>query len=116
MHALSENKCIATVLQAALQLTEAQQVDLIHLRRLFYGRVGALARERRQLLLKLPVSGASESAPEASSRLADVRTVAQQLQDNSCTEFRMYLQLTSAYRRGVSKQKFSLCSHCWLAS
>lgn len=74
----------------------------MHLRRIFYGRVGALARERRQLLLKLPVSGAIESAPEASSRLADVRTVAQQLQDNSCTEFRMYLQLTSAYRRGVS--------------
>ena len=88
--------------QTALQLTEAQQVDLMHLRRLFYARLGALARERKQLLQQLPVTGASTSAPEASSRLADVRTIAQQLQDNSCLEFRMYLQLTSASRRGVS--------------
>ncbi len=37
-------------LQATLQLTEEQQEAMMHLRRLFYGKLGALRRHRQQLL------------------------------------------------------------------
>ncbi len=33
--------------QAALELTEAQQVDMMYLRMLFYARLGALSRQRK---------------------------------------------------------------------
>lgn len=36
--------------QATLQLTEEQQEAMMHLRRLFYGKLGALKRHRQQLL------------------------------------------------------------------
>ncbi len=75
----------------------------MYLRRLFYARIGSLARERKKLLQHLPY-GVGESASQASSRLADVNSIAQQLHDNSAAEFKMYLQMTSAYRRGVSFQ------------
>ena len=43
-------------MQAALQYTEAQEQDLLHLRRLFYGKLGQLARERAALLRKMPAA------------------------------------------------------------
>ena len=91
------------MLQAALQLTEAQQADLMLLRRLFYAKLGALRRERRALLQQVP-TGATGAAPalDASSRLATILTAAQMLHDNSAAEFKAYMQLTAAYRRGVS--------------
>ena len=88
------------VLQAALSLTEEQQVDLMLLRRLFYGKLGALRRERKTLLQQVP-TGATETASDASSRLATIMTAAQQLHDNSAAEFKAFMQLTVAYRRGV---------------
>lgn len=93
------------MMQAALKLSEEQQVDLMLLRRLFYAKLGALRRERKALLQQVP-TGAAETAPEASARLAAVMTAAQELHDNSAAEFRTYMQLTAAYRRGVLK---SLC-------
>ena len=92
-------------MQAALKLTEGQQVDLMLLRRLFYAKLGSLRRERKELLQQVP-TGAAETAPEASDRLAAIMTAAQQLHDNSAAEFRTYMQLTAAYRRGVLQ---SLC-------
>ena len=44
------------VTQVALQYTEAQEQDLLHLRRLFYGKLGQLARERAALLSKMPAA------------------------------------------------------------
>ncbi len=89
------------MLQTRLHLTEAQRTDLMHLRRLFYAKMGALKRERRQLLQQVP-AGAAQSTLEASTRLADITAIAQQLHDNSAAEFRTYMQFGSAYRRGVS--------------
>ena len=89
------------MLQTRLHLTEAQRTDLMHLRRLFYAKMGALKRERKQLLRQVP-AGAAESTLEASTRLADITAIAQQLHDNSAAEFRTYMQFGSAYRRGVS--------------
>ena len=92
---------VELVLQASLHLTEAQQVDMLHLRRLFYAKIGALRRERRQLVQQVP-AGAAHSTAEASTRLADITAIAQQLHDNSAAEFKTYMQFCSAYQRGVS--------------
>ncbi|DBA95755.1 TPA: hypothetical protein ACH3X1_001309 [Trebouxia sp. C0004] len=83
-----------------LHLTEAQKIDLMHLRRLFYAKMGALKRERKQLLQHVP-AGAAQSTLDASTRLADITAIAQQLHDNSAAEFKTYMQFGSAYRRGI---------------
>ena len=89
------------VLQAAMQYTEAQQQDLMLLRRLFYGKLGVLARERKECLRRVPL-GAAMTDHEVNSRLAEVVATAQELRDITAAEFQTKLQFTSAYRRGVS--------------
>lgn len=93
--------------QASLYLTEGQHTDVLQLRRLFYAKLGALARERRALWAKAP-AGAIESALHASSRLDEVVQIATELQDNSTQELRTHLQFDSAFYRGVSCTQ--LCS------
>ena len=92
--------------QAALELTEAQQVDMMYLRMLFYARLGALSGQRKELLQQAShlaeVPAEDMDAVQAASRLAPTNALAQQLHDNSAAEFQTYMQLTSAYRRGVS--------------
>ena len=82
-------------------------MDVMYLRRLFYARLGALSRERRELSRQASevsqVRGEETGAAQASTRLADLNALAQQLHDNSAAEFKTYMQLTSAYRRGVSE-------------
>ena len=82
-------------------------MDMMYLRRLFYARLGALSRERRELSRQASevsqVRGEQTGAVQASTRLADLNALAQQLHDNSAAEFKTYMQLTSAYRRGVSE-------------
>ena len=78
---------------------------MMHLRRLFYARLGSLSRERKELLHHIPV-GAIQTTFEPTTRLAAVGKLAQQLYDNSATEFRTYMQRLSAFRRGVR--------FCWL--
>ena len=51
-----------TTLQETLKYTEAQEQDLLHLRRIFYGKLGQLARERAAVMSKMP-SSAQPSAP-----------------------------------------------------
>ncbi len=43
--------------QEAFGFTSSQTRDLLCLRRLFYGRIGQLVRERQALLAKMPVAG-----------------------------------------------------------
>ena len=76
------------------------------LRRLFCGMLGALRRERKVLLQQVPTE-TSETAPDASERLATIMSAAQQLHDNSAAEFRIFMQLTAAYRRGVGFHSFT---------
>ena len=67
---------IVEVLQVAMKLTEGQEQDLLHLRRLFYGKLGQLSRERAALLKKMP----SPAQPnEAVSFHCDFQHVADQL-------------------------------------
>ena len=95
------SKLTCPCLQVALDLTEAQKQDILHLRNLFYGKLSALATRRRELLHQVPAD-AAETSLHASSRLADIMSIAQQLQDNSVAEFKVFMQLSSAYSRGVS--------------
>ncbi len=87
-------------LQASMQFTEAQQQDLMLLRRLFYGKLGVLARERKECLKRMPF-GAAATGHEVNGRLAEVVTIAQELHDVTAAEYQTKLQFTSAYRRGV---------------
>ena len=45
-----DNSKFNLFLQAALQLTEAQKEQMMHIRVLFYGKLGALRRHRKKLL------------------------------------------------------------------
>jgi len=89
-----------------MQFTEAQQQDLMLLRRLFYGKLGVLSRQRRDCLLRMPYAAAA-TEHEVSNRLSEVVTVAQELVDITAAERQTRLQFTSAYRRGVK-----LCCAC----
>lgn len=91
-------------LQAALQLTQAQQRDVLYLRRLFYSKLGALARDRQDLLRQIP-TGAAETAASTSSQLGQTAEMAQALQANSAAELRAYMQFLSAFGRGVRNNK-----------
>ena len=84
-----------------MQYTEAQQQDLMLLRRLFYGKLGVLARERKESLRRVPLEAAMTDH-EVNSRLAEVVATAQELRDITAAEFQAKLQFTSAYRRGVN--------------
>ena len=73
--------------QAAVDLNEAQQLDLMHLRRLFYCRLGSLLRERKALLSKV---GADRkdcfwTGDAASGAAGDI---AEQLRANGIAEHR----------------------------
>ena len=91
----------AVCLQDALQLTEAQQRGVLQLRRLFYSKLGALARERQALLMQVP-SGAAETAAGISNQLGQFAEAAGALQNNSDAELKTYMQFLSAFGRGVS--------------
>ena len=91
---------------------------MLHLRRLFYAKLGALRRERKELLRQVP-AGVAGATPDASTRLAEINFIAQQLHDNSAAEFRAFMQLSSAYRRGVrflrctARPVSPVCSCMW---
>lgn len=87
-------------LLAALQFSEAQQEDLMLLRRLFYGKLGVLSRSRKDCLKRMPF-GAATTAAEINGRLAEVAAIAQELHDITAEEFQTKLQFTSTYRRGI---------------
>ena len=44
-------------MQVAIDYTPCQIRDLLHLRRLFYGRLGQLLRQRQALLDEMPAAG-----------------------------------------------------------
>ncbi len=86
--------------QSAIDLTEAQQLDLMHLRRLLYGRLGQLLRERKALLSRvhsdtLDPYWTRETVPGAAQ-------VAEQLKANGIAEYKTYMQFASTFFRGVS--------------
>ena len=96
-------KLAAWNMQAAIDLTEAQQLDLMHLRRLFYGRIGQLLRERKTLLARVDTDTKELWAQQSPPGSADI---AKQLRANGLAEYRTYMQFASTFFRGVRQ----LCS------
>ena len=94
--------------QAAIDLSEAQQLDLMHLRRIFYGRLGQLLRERKQLLSQ--VAGDTSDVYRAIEAVPAFDDVAQHLRDNGLAEYRAYCQLASAFFRGVRPLTKTRCA------
>lgn len=85
----------------------------MHLRRLFYGKIGQLCRERRALLKQMGSDqelGVSIGLDDVSVRLSEVSDLAQRLQANGADEYRTYMQFTSAFLRGVSLAKLQFTS------
>lgn len=89
-----------SVMQVALKYTEAQEQDLLHLRRLFYGKLGQLARERAALLSKMPAvcsvtEGESVSFHlgyrHVTDQLALTKEVSDQLCANHAEESSVYM-------------------------
>lgn len=88
-------------MQVALKFTDAQEQDLMHLRRLFYGKLGQLARERAALLKKMPAAANEGENREplsfhsgfrhAADQLALTKEVADQLCANHAEESLVYM-------------------------
>ena len=101
LHAPLKNYMCTSVSSSALQLaldyTEAQELDLLHLRRLFYGKLGQLGRERAALMGKMP-SSVQSSQPvsfhlgfqHVAKQLAVTKEVADQLCANHAEESFVY--------------------------
>lgn len=86
-------------MQTFIDLTEAQQADLMHLRRLFYGRLGQLLRERKELLSKVHTDITHVTwTPDTVPGTAEV---ADQLRANGIAEYKTYMQFASTFFRGV---------------
>ena len=94
-------------LQNNVELSEAQIQDLLHLRRLFCGKIGQLGRARRSLLSQLPSESIGIS--HASDKLDQVTSLAEQLRANGSEEYRTYMQFASTFYRGVSVHSYVLC-------
>ena len=86
-------------LQNNVELSEAQIQDLLHLRRLFCGKIGQLGRARRSLLSQLPSESIGIS--HASDKLDQMTSLAEQLRANGSEEYRTYMQFASTFYRGV---------------
>lgn len=101
-------------MQTVLQYTEEQEQDLMHLRRLFYGKIGQLCRERRALLKQMGSEqdvGANIGLENVSVRLSEVSDLAERLQANGADEYRTCMQFTSAFLRGVRDSIFECSTH-----
>lgn len=99
----------------AYDFTPSQTRDLLSLRRLFYGRVGQLVRERQALLAKMPVAGEitqrMKSQPvkvsfhEASDALGEMTETAAKLRTNALAESNAYKSFTGAFFTGIQTSK-----------
>jgi hypothetical protein len=96
---------MALPLQAVVSYTQEQIKDLMHLRLLFYSKIGQLCRERKALLRHMADEqdvGANIGLDDVSVRLSEVSDLAEQLRANGADEYRTYMQFSSAFSRGVS--------------
>ena len=84
----------------------------MHLRRLFYSKVGQLCRERKALLSHMANEqdvGANIGLDDVSVRLSEVSDFAEQLRANGADEYKTYMQFSSAFSRGVRPNSPSWC-------
>ena len=117
-------------MQVAMDFSKSQQEDMLHLRRLFYGKLGQLSRARAAIMDQLPaeVQHVTDlpSNKAIAHDLADTTDWADQLCANGAEESRAYLFCAVALYGGVSffvsvtpAQTLPLCWHpiirddCW---
>ena len=95
---------VTLLVQAVVAYMPDQIRDLMHLRQLFYSKVGQLCRERKALLRRMADEqdvGANIGLDDVSVRLSEVSDLAEQLRANGADEYRTYMQFSSAFSRGV---------------
>ena len=99
------------LLQATKNLTTEQTQDLLHLRRMFYGRMGQLMRHRKHLLCQIPNSSAQlvPGTVELHVRKSDLDWVAGELRANGADEYNAYTTFASVMFRGVRSCNQLLC-------
>ena len=95
--------------QAAMNYSESQKQDILHLRRLFYGKLGQLSRARAAIMDQMPAAVQSSPVPpfnldlkSTANKLAETQDWAEQLCANRAEESRAYLFCTICLSRGVS--------------
>ena len=96
-------------MQATLQLTGAQQQDMLHLRRCLYSKVGQLSRERDAIMSSMPAaSQPTHSQPfqldfkNSTDKLAETKEWADALCANRANESRAFVYAKLCLSRGVS--------------
>ncbi|KAL0026893.1 hypothetical protein WJX77_009653 [Trebouxia sp. C0004] len=88
---------------SAVNLSEAQVRDFLHLRHCFWGKIGQLERTHQQIIGRL--SSGTASNPHVSDKLAEVTSLTEQLHANGSEEYRTHMQLASAMFRGILTSK-----------
>lgn len=85
-------------MQAAVNYTESQQQDMLHLRRLFYGKLGQLSRARAAIMDHMPASVQpspilpfNSNFKSSANKLVETKEWADQLCANRAEESRAYL-------------------------
>ena len=99
-------------MQEALKYTESQQQDILHLRRLFYSKLGQLARQRAALLQKVPGAGSelvhykpvtfNHGYQHVAGKLVETTEVTEQLCANRYEESQVYMYCGFCLFRCVS--------------
>jgi len=96
-------------MQATLQLTDAQQQDMLHLRRCLYSKVGQLSRERDAIMSSTPAAAQpTHSQPfqldfkHTADKLAETKEWADALCTNRANESRAFVYAKICLSRGVS--------------
>ncbi|DBA75264.1 hypothetical protein WJX77_001179 [Trebouxia sp. C0004] len=93
-------------LVVAMQYSEEQVQDLLHLRRLFYGRQGLLERQRRLLVGKLSSNEAMDMTDSPPQNNYSVLTnISRELRANAAEEHCLRLQCCCACFRGIHTSK-----------
>ena len=100
------------LLQPRLSYTESQVRDLLYLRRLYYGKLGQLYRQRKELRSQVPLACTAEAENIcATDNYTVLSDLAEKLRVNAAEEYSVFVQSFCAIFRGVSFQN-GLCCPC----
>ncbi|DBA78406.1 TPA: hypothetical protein ACH3X2_007903 [Trebouxia sp. C0005] len=94
---------------AAMQHTGSQTQDWLHLRQLFYFKIGQLARERKALVMNM--TQCQMDMGHVSDKLTQMTRWADQLRENGAEEYRSYCMFATAFLRGISTSKQIATGH-----
>lgn len=99
-----------------LAYTGSQVQDLLHLRRLYYGKLGQLYRQRKELRSQVPLACMGEVDNIcATDNYTLLSNLAEKLRVNAAEEYSVFLQSFCAISRGVqtSRQKAIMLVHAY---